>query len=252
MKTTNKILLAAFLIVLLVVIAFMIYLRVNISVFKVVEGSGNVVRQYREVPDFQSVQLRGNLKAYFVQDADYQINIEADDNLMDLVVTEINNGQLSVYLEKPVRRGATLNLYIHAANLEALHVSAGSKAYSDKPLTGSSFEHNVQAGAKSTLHLQYDNMELKVQAGAITILEGRVGTLTVLSAAGAIVDAKELVVRDCEIDAKAGSVNNLFVTGTLSGSVTRGAVIHYAGDPVIADLDVKTGGHVEVKAWQGR
>ncbi len=246
MKTTNKILLAAFLVVLLATIVFMFFLRANIS-FEVVEGSGNVVRQERVTANFQHVALRGHLKAYIVQDVDCRVYIEADDNLVDLIVTEVDNGHLNVYFEKTAGKQTTLNVFIHVSDLEALHLSAGSQAYAEEPLTGKSFEHNVQTGAKSTLHLQYERADMKVLAGAITTLTGKVDWLTVLSAAGAIIDAKELMVKDCEIDAKAGSVNNLFVTGTLSGIVSRGAVIHYTGEPEIAGLDVKSGGHIETR-----
>ncbi len=247
MKTTNTILLVAFVVLIVAIISLMVYLRASIS-FDVVEGSGNVIRKEVETRDFQNLVLRGRLHAYLSADTTDRIIIEADDNLVDLVVREYSNGTLTVYLDQPISKGSVMNIYVHAMDLNSLHLSAGSVAHTEKPLTGKNFEHILQAGAKSTLHLHYEKMDLKAHAGAVTNLEGMVDTFRVVSAAGAVVDAHGLRVNICDIEAKAGSVNNLYVTGALHGSASHGAVIHYGGNPPDIQIDTNRGGHIESRS----
>ncbi len=247
MKTTNTILLVAFLVLIVTIISLMVYLRNSIS-FEVVEGSGNVIRKELETKDFHNLVLRGSLHVYLSPDTVDRMFIEADDNLVDLVVREYDKGTLTVHLDAPISKGSVMNIYIHAMDLHSLHLSAGSVAYTEKPLSGKNFEHILQAGAKSTLHLHYDKMDLKAQAGAVTNLEGIVDTFRVVSAAGAIVDAHGLRVNICDIEAKTGSVNNLYVTGALYGSASHGAVIHYGGNPSDIQIDTNRGGHIESRS----
>ncbi len=246
MKTANKILITAFLAMVILMIAFMFYLRANLD-FEIVEGSGNVIRQDREIVDIQSINVRGRLNVQLIQDTLCRLYIEADDNLMELVVTSLYDGVLDISLEKAVDKQATVNVYIHVHDLESLHVSAGATVKADEALKGTYFDHRLQAGAKSTLHLQYDEVNLKLQAGALSTLSGRANAMTAYSAAGAVIEAGKLQVTDCVIESKAGAVNNLYVTGTLSGSVGKGAILHYKGDPELKNFRQERGSSIEVK-----
>lgn len=246
MKTANKILITAFVAMIVIMIAFMFYLRANLDL-EVLEGSGNVIRKNVEVADIQSVNLRGRMSVELIQDTLSRLYIDADDNLMELVAVSLQDGVLDVSMEKAVDKRATVNVFIHVQELESLNVSAGSTVHAGEALKGTYFSHHLQAGAKSTLHLQYDEVNLKLQAGALSNLSGMAQSLEAYSAAGAVIEAGKLQVTDCVIESRAGAVNNLYVTGTLSGSVGRGAVLHYSGDPELKNFRQERGSSIEVK-----
>lgn len=244
MKTSNKILLTAFILIVLMIIGFMIFLRANVS-FESVSGSGNVVKVERETGSFTELKFRGNLEVYLKQDSISSFVVEADDNLHDILKTEMNNGALYTYLEESVARGGTMKIHVSFPMLEKLDVSAGVIVHSEDAITGDYFMYKAQAGTKTTLNLYYDEVDMVLQAGAVANLSGSAGMFDLKSAAGVIVDARRFNVRDCKIDAKAGSVNTLNVTGNLTGSVGQGAIVYYSGSPVLQGLSTRRGGHIE-------
>lgn len=245
MKTANKILITAFVAMIVIMIAFMFYLRANLD-FDVIEGSGNVIRKDVEVSDIKLINIRGRMNVELIQDTLCRLYIDADDNLMNLVAVSLQDSVLDVSMEKAVDKRATVNVFIHVRELEALNVSAGSTVHAGEALRGTFFDHHLQAGAKSTLHLRYDEVNLKLQAGAMSTLSGVAPSLNAYSAAGAIIEAGKLRVTDCVIESRAGAVNNLHVTGTLSGSVGRGAVLQYRGDPELKNFRQERGSSIEV------
>ncbi|MFP4691824.1 MAG: head GIN domain-containing protein [Bacteroidales bacterium] len=236
MKTTNRILGITLAIFMIAIIAIMIFVRTQlIQHIGHVEGSGEVRTERREIAPFNRVSVAGNLTLHVMQDENRQLEVQADDNLLEFVVTEVEDGKLIVSLDQPVRNNEQLDVYIRIPELEELSVSRGAQAFAENPITGAYLSHTLQAGAKSTLNLQVDSLDIKARAGAIARLAGRADIMNIYSTAGAIIYAGELLVENCEIDASAGSLNYLHVTGMLSGQARYGALVHFEGNPGIED-----------------
>ncbi len=247
MKTSNKILLTALIVIVLLIIGFMIFLRANVSL-ESVGGSGNIVSLERETDFFTGLKFRGNMEVFLTQDSITSLVVEADDNLHEFLKTRKENGTLYVYLEESIGRGATMRVHVSFPELELLEISAGVTATASEALSGDYFKHKAQAGAKTALNLQYSEVDMVLQAGAMATLSGNAGTMNLVSAAGVMLNARDLYINDCEIKANAGSVNYLNVSRSLSGSVGQGAIVYYSGNPVIEGLSTRRGGHIEAAA----
>ncbi|MGH9820691.1 MAG: GIN domain-containing protein, partial [Pyrinomonadaceae bacterium] len=67
----------------------------NVSVnFGSVTGSGNVVTETRDVRDFSSLDISGIFKVEVVAQKDFDVEVQADDNLMPFIKTEVRGGVL--------------------------------------------------------------------------------------------------------------------------------------------------------------
>ncbi len=245
MKTSNKILFSAFGIVLLGIIIILLYIRVNLSL-DMVEGSGNVVTERREVAEFRRIDVRGNIRLHISQGDEYSMSIEADDNLVHLVMAKPVQDKLYVYLEKGIHKDATMNIHIQTTQLTELTVSAGARAFASDTIHGVSFKHVLQAGAQSDLILDFERMDLLVQAGGVSSLSGRVYHAQVSSLAGAIINAQYLEVEDLEINGRAGSINTFHVNRSISGRARNGAIVNYSGEPDVEDLRIERGGLIQI------
>ena len=52
-------------------------------------GSGNVVKEERKVSSFNAIEVSGAFDVELVQGTAIAVTVEADDNLMDLIRTEV-------------------------------------------------------------------------------------------------------------------------------------------------------------------
>lgn len=245
MKTTNKILLSAFLLACILMVILMLHLRSNLSL-ELVEGSGHVIQSEREVTPFKHLTVRGMLEINIRQAPEHKLYITADDNLMDLVIIDIVDQHLHIHLDKAISKASTMNISIYLPDLNGLFTSAGGVVQSEGTLRGGTLVHHIQTGSQSELHLDYQHLDLNMQAGAISKLHGQVQKANIRSQAGAILNARTLEIVDCQIDARLGSVNNLWVSGSLSGEATSGAVVNYAGEPDTSAFRLQKGGVIDI------
>ncbi len=236
MKTTNRILGITLAVILMAFIAVLVFIRTQISHDMVrVEGRGEVKSELRDLAAFNSVSVSGNLVLHLEQNQNQEVKVKAAENILKLVIAEVKNGKLDLYLEQPVMQHNQVKVYISLPELEELVVSRGAQAYAENPFTAEIFSHTLQAGAKSELNLQVGFLDIKAQAGAVSQLKGQANRLNISSTAGAIIYAGNLLVDNCHIDASAGSLNYLHVTGSLSGRARYGALVHVEGDPDMGD-----------------
>lgn len=97
---------------------------INISVTR---GSGNVITESRPVSNLSAVVLAGIGELSITQDGTESLTIEADDNLMPLLTTKVENGTLTIGFDSN-RRAFTLNptrpikYNLHVKNLNAIQL----------------------------------------------------------------------------------------------------------------------------------
>ena len=244
MKTANKILLTAFIILCIGVISLVYMIQQGIS-GKTIHGTGEIILLEKPLQEsFQNLELRNNLQVYITQENTNQVTIEAHENIARLVETEVKDGILLVSLSEGVRKNDTPKIHVSVTDLHGIDASRGVIVESANKLSGSYLSHILQAGAKSTLELDYDELKIHMRAGAYGTLSGNVSMLKINSSSGALLEASQLQARYCEIKTSMGTVNSLHVTEKLSGSVSQGAVVSYIANPDISELAIRGGGQL--------
>jgi hypothetical protein len=91
-----------------------------------IQGSGNVVSQQKTVSDFHSINSKGTCKIKLTQGNEESLVIEAEDNILPYVQTEVSNGVLYITFENNnchIYPTKSINLYITMKNIEAIRTS---------------------------------------------------------------------------------------------------------------------------------
>lgn len=246
MKTTNKILLAAIILILVAMTALMVVVRVNLKLGPVTQGSRNVITETRQVASFRAIEASGSVKVELLQAEEVGLTVEADDNLLELVVTEVDNEVLKIHLKERVGKHEALDVRVDFVAIESLRASAGARVTSVNTLAGLALELIISSGAFSELDLDFETLTLEATAGAHAKLRGKVNELFLKSNAGSEVDASQLQANTAEIFSSSGAVNHVFVNNEMSIDASSGALVSYGGQPVIKSM--KTNSGAEVKA----
>jgi len=83
-------------------------------------GSGRLISQPRSLPAFTGIQVAGIAKVVIKQDSVQSLRIEADDNIVDLITTGVNNGLLVVGLQQGSYSNVTVNVFVSMKTLDRL------------------------------------------------------------------------------------------------------------------------------------
>ncbi len=243
MKTANKILLIAFGLIILTIIAILISIRVELSK-PIIEGSGNMIEIERELAVFESINIKGPIAVTLQQNGAHTISIIADDNIANLVETNVRNNRLNIKLKEPVHRDTRITVEVSVSDISEINASAGAKISAGNALRGDNLGHELRSGANSSLELYFNEMKLNVQGGASTVLHGRIDILEANSTAGANINAKDLKVQACHVTGSKGAQSSFFVSGSLHVNAKSGAVVSYTGNPAVKVWKTSFGGSI--------
>ncbi|MFO7999330.1 MAG: head GIN domain-containing protein [Bacteroidales bacterium] len=244
MKTTNKILLTLFMLILISITIVMVTFRVKLKSTVFIEPSGQVVTNEPELPAFNAIDVSGRWNMTLEQSETGKVVVQSDDNLTEYIRLEVKDQVLEVSFKGWTGKHATLDIHVSVADIESLIAANSARIEAIGTIRGNSLEHKISSGAMSELTLDFEELILEAHSGAHTILKGMVGHMVATSSAGSEINASGLQAGSAELETSSGSRNELFVTGELSVDANSGSIVNYTGNPVVRDLSTSSGARV--------
>lgn len=92
---------------------------------------GSLVSESRSVSGFDEVALSDIGNVYVEQASDYEVIVEASQNLQEIIVTQVKNNTLDIRIKKGkcVRGNPTINVYVKTPNLRGLSISGSGNIF---------------------------------------------------------------------------------------------------------------------------
>lgn len=210
-----------------------------------IKGNGEVVTETRNFSeDFNEIEVAAGINAYLTQEDSQKVVVEADSNLHDIIITEVEDGVLHVYSEKNIYRAKAKKVYISASDIERLKITSGSSLKTENTLKGDELDIRVSSGANAKLFLSYQAISCDVSSGANAKLEGSTGHVNFEASSGANLKAKKLEARTGEARASSGANISLYITEKLDAKASSGGNINYDGNPKEVNKDSSSGGDI--------
>jgi len=195
-----------------------------------VAGSGKRVTQKRDVPAFTSINTQGAFNIAVVCQKPVALELEADDNLVPLVSTEVSNNILYVKGLQNFSVSEPIALKISVPNLDGLSISG--------------------AGTLEISDMKNDRFEID-SSGAPTIkVSGNTKVVDIDTAGAAKIDTHNLHAARAVVDSKGVSKVDLAATDQLDVKISGPSRVTYVGDPVV-NKTVNGPGKVEKKLVEG-
>ncbi|TDQ29375.1 head GIN domain-containing protein [Zeaxanthinibacter enoshimensis] len=196
-------------------------------------GNGNVVEDRREITEpFTEIQASEGIEVYVTQADDFEITVEGDENIIDLIGTDIRKGELKVHAIENIGR-ATKKVYVSLPAITALRGSSGSSLVTTEGLNGDRIDINASSGADLDLELYADEIDLDSSSGSVVNLKGESNMLHVDSSSGSNVRAADMRSKRCNADASSGSNVHVNVSDDLTADASSGANISYSGEAAV-------------------
>src|ERR1700761_373731 len=122
-----------------------------------VHGSGNKVTENRKVKDFTHIKVDGGFKIILKQDSSLNVNINADDNIMKIIETNVTGDRLHIHTRKHVCDGE-ITITIGVRNLEEIKASGAIDLSSDGNLKVKDIDFDLSGAGKLNLDLNANNV----------------------------------------------------------------------------------------------
>ena len=210
-----------------------------------VKGDGNVVMKKRKISnDFSKVVVSRGLDVYITKSKDIGLEVEADENLHELITTEVKDGVLEISSRRSIWSSSAKKVHLSVDYLNSIKVNSGAEVHTRNTFSGDELELDVSSGANANMDLRVSDLTCESSSGADIVLSGVAENFSASSSSGSDIKAYELEARNCKASASSGSDIKVWVTESFEGSASSGADIKYKGNPRVLNLSDNSGGNV--------
>lgn len=200
-----------------------------------ITGNGQIIKQQRTLGSFNKLNVRVAMRVQITTGNAGTAELEGESNILEHVVTEIRNGELTVMLDqnKSYNQTKAVTVTIHVAKLDRVMVSTGCSVTADLPILADNLTLSVETGSKLTAPISAGKLNLTVKDGSAVTLNGKATDATIrLSGAGKL-DAKRLTINKATVALDGASNASILVTETLAASADGVSTITYGGNPTV-------------------
>ncbi len=198
-----------------------------------VTGNGEVVEESRDVPeDFTAVTSSEGLDVYITQAPDFKIRVAADENVIDLIGTDIREGKLKIHAIKNIGR-ATKKIYVSMPDITSLEANSGADLTGEGLLEADKVRLSASSGGSLKVEIAADQIDAETSSGADIRMGGRANLLYASASSGSDIRAVDLEAKVCRADASSGADIRVNVTEQLTADASSGADIGYSGSPKV-------------------
>jgi len=244
MKTTNKILLVFFILILAGITVLMVYLRIKVGQAEFVAESGIIVTEEITIENFNKLEVSGNIRLTLIRGDLPGLTITGDENLIPLLTSDLRKGTLKINSPRSSRRQRQIEAELYYVSFDELSTSGGSRVNSTDTITADMFQLSVLSGSFCDLVIVAEKLDIKALAGSHADIAGKVGQVIIESVAGAQVQANNLEAVKANIKTSAGASVSIHVLEDLDASASSGSLIRYSGNPGLKNVSSSSGGSV--------
>ena len=246
--------------------ATLMIMACSLAGFGTVRGSGNVVEESRAVSGVTGVELAtlGNLT---IELGDKEsIRIEAEDNLMDYLETDVLAGTLRIKTQNGIRLSPTrpVNYYLTVKSLEDISISSSGDIQAPD-LEADRFSITVSSSGDLVMgDLDADELAVRISSsgdvtmdelnantlevdisssGNLTISGGYVETQNITISSSGNYTAEDLESDEADVRLSSNGSATIWVQERLEASLSSSGDLRYRGDPSV-DTNTSSSGDV--------
>ena len=219
-----------------------------VDAFNGIKGDRNVVSENRKISsDFTAIRTSTDLDVYITQEDKNVVTVEADENLQDLIVTEVENGVLKIYSEKNIWSAKSKKIYISIKTLNALKATSGSAIRSKTIIQSDGISIDASSGASVRMTVAANSVATNASSGATIRISGTANNHAAKASSGSSIKAYDLMSKNVIAKVSSGANIDLYASEKIEAKASSGGDIDYKGTPKKVIRKTSSGGSISDK-----
>lgn len=219
----------------------------NLNLGDGIDGSGNVVTEKRNITTpFTKISASTGVEVIVDQSETTEVEVEVDDNLMEHIVTKVENGTLIIKIDGNINTMESAIVRVSTKTIEGLESSSGASIRSKNTLKGANLMVKTSSGATINTDLEYEKVSSESTSGSEIKLSGKALALDTKSSSGSEIDAKDLAANEITAQSTSGSNTTVNPIVLLNAKASSGSSIDYIKEPKKVIKEETSGGSVSL------
>jgi hypothetical protein len=184
---------------------------VSINKISGIKGSGTSKTEQRSVAGFRQVEAGGAVNLEIDAGKEFSVTVEADDNLLQYIKTQVSGNTLKIYSEGKISPTAKFNVKISMPAFEGLDISGASEA--------------------KIVNVKVDSLEMKASGASEVNIIGEANELKAEASGASEINAENLRTESATVDASGASSAIVSAIDMLEVEASGASKIYYTGEP---------------------
>lgn len=197
-----------------------------------VKGNGNVVTKERSIiGTFSTIKATEGLDVYLTQGDIESITVEADENLQDLIMTDIENGILKIHTKENIGNASSKKVRVTFKDISSIISTSGSDVFSTNTINADDLTLESTSGSDMKLDVNTSVLYCNSTSGSDMRLSGRTIKLVAEATSGSDIKAADLIAESSVVKATSGADITVNTSKELTASANSGGDVKYYGNP---------------------
>ena len=210
-----------------------------------ISGNGNVIEETRDISGFTGVHVSTGIDVYLTEVNSFDVRVEADENLMEVILTELNGDMLVVKTDRVnIRNAESKKVFVTMPELSQLKISSAGDCEGLTPFHCENLRLSVSSAGDLSLDVEARSINIDISSSGDARIAGSTEELDVsLSSAGDL-HAFDLVAGVVQVDVSSAGDARVFATEEISMNVSSAGNIYYRGDAKVLHSRTSSAGDI--------
>lgn len=217
----------------------------NAQIWETVRGNGKVVTKERNTNSFTGVRVSSGIDVYLSQGNEVSVEVEADENLHEYIITEVRDGILNVRTDNvSIRDAERKRVNVTMKDITSIRTSSAGDVVGQTPVEAENLELDASSAGSISLDVRAKDIEVDISSSGDITLSGVADFLEAsLSSAGDL-NAFKLKVREAKVSVSSAGDADISVSERLTARASSAGDINYTGDPKYVDAHSSSAGGI--------
>jgi hypothetical protein len=198
---------------------------------KGISGNGNVVTKTRDISGFTGVQISSGIDVWLSEGNSFEVTVEADENLHDVILTEINGDILVVKTDHVnIRSAKSKKVHVTLPKLSELKISSAGDCVGQTSFSCDDLRISISSAGDLTFEVEAREIDIDISSSGDARISGNADVLNVnLSSAGDL-NAFDLIAGKVDVDVSSAGDAKVHATEEITMNASSAGNIYYRGD----------------------
>jgi len=196
-------------------------------------GAFAVAGEKRDVGAFDKLDVSGAFVITLVQGTEENVIVDAPSDILKLVITKVESGNLKIYNHKDYKSDEKINITVNFKNLSEIDCSGANVINSAGALKFNNFSFDASGACKANLEFSTNNLDIDMSGAVNAVMKGTATNVDLdISGAGKLM-AADLAATDYDVDISGTGNAEINASKSLNVEVSGTGNVKYKGEPKI-------------------
>lgn len=203
------------------------------------------IKDERTVDKFTSIGMSIHGDLYLSQGSPQKVVLEADEDILKKIVTEVKDGMLKIkFSEYNIRTKSPIKIWITMSEVDGLYLSGSGSLNAETAIKSGEMEMSVSGSGKINIkELTCDEIDVAISGSGNLNLGGSADEMNVAISGSGSCTADQFTVEEASIQISGSGSCKINAVKDMEAAISGSGTVYYVGNPTI-DASVSGSGKV--------